>query len=271
MNSATKEKFTTGEFAKYFGIKKDTLFYYDKIDLFKPEIKDTNGYRYYTSKQLDMFWAIHSLRYLGMPIKQLKNYFSSPSLLMFEELATNQLSKIQKELKHLQDISFWLENLKSIVNEISMITYNHVYFEYQDEDFIIYSQKIKNSTTNNHYWLEAHNQFYKNLNINGPIQIGSLINLNDIKKGDYKKIDRLFIRMKKENATILPNGMYAIYYYQGPFENVETIYSSMINTIDKKGYEVKGDFFEEYLINSLYTNDENKYVTRISCPVKQKV
>ncbi len=28
--------FTTGEFAKRFGVKKDTLLYYDKIDLFKP-------------------------------------------------------------------------------------------------------------------------------------------------------------------------------------------------------------------------------------------
>ena len=33
-----KEKyFTTGEFAKYFGIRKDTLFYYDRIGLFRPE------------------------------------------------------------------------------------------------------------------------------------------------------------------------------------------------------------------------------------------
>ena len=39
-----KEKyFTTGEFAAYFGIRKDTLFYYDRIGLFQPEGVGDNG------------------------------------------------------------------------------------------------------------------------------------------------------------------------------------------------------------------------------------
>ncbi|MEK4207855.1 MULTISPECIES: MerR family DNA-binding transcriptional regulator [Paenibacillus] len=54
--------FYTGEFAKLFGIKKDTLFYYDKIKLFQPAGISDNGYRYYTLQQLDTFWAIQSLR-----------------------------------------------------------------------------------------------------------------------------------------------------------------------------------------------------------------
>lgn len=34
MNRRDKKLYTTGEFAKKFNIKKDTLFYYDKIGLF---------------------------------------------------------------------------------------------------------------------------------------------------------------------------------------------------------------------------------------------
>lgn len=44
-------KFTVGEFAKLHNMKKQTLIFYDKIDLFKPEIiNKNNGYRYYTPK-----------------------------------------------------------------------------------------------------------------------------------------------------------------------------------------------------------------------------
>ena len=33
-----KTYFTTGEFAKLFGIKKQTLFYYDQCGIFKPDL-----------------------------------------------------------------------------------------------------------------------------------------------------------------------------------------------------------------------------------------
>ena len=46
---------TTGEFAKLTGVTKHTLFYYDKIGLFSPEIKKENGYRLYSFEQLEVF------------------------------------------------------------------------------------------------------------------------------------------------------------------------------------------------------------------------
>ncbi len=42
-----KTYFTTGEFAKLFGIKKQTLFYYYQCGIFKPDLTGENGYRYY--------------------------------------------------------------------------------------------------------------------------------------------------------------------------------------------------------------------------------
>ena len=46
---------TTGQFAKIVRVSKDTLFYYDKIGLFKPEIVSKNGYRYYSYNQYYTF------------------------------------------------------------------------------------------------------------------------------------------------------------------------------------------------------------------------
>ena len=47
--------FTTGEFARITGVTKHTLFHYDDIGLFSPEIKQDNGYRYYSVGQLEVF------------------------------------------------------------------------------------------------------------------------------------------------------------------------------------------------------------------------
>ena len=52
MKRKDENLYTTGAFAKYFGIKKDTLFYYDEIGLFSPAFIGENGYRYYTASQI---------------------------------------------------------------------------------------------------------------------------------------------------------------------------------------------------------------------------
>lgn len=74
-----EKKYTTGEFAEYFGIKKDTLFYYDKIKLFYLAGIKANGYRYYTSSRIGTFWTLLSFREIGVPVKVLQKYFREPS------------------------------------------------------------------------------------------------------------------------------------------------------------------------------------------------
>ena len=49
---------TTGEFARRMGVTKNTLFHYDNIGLFLPEIVDTNDYRYYSIYQMEVFDTI---------------------------------------------------------------------------------------------------------------------------------------------------------------------------------------------------------------------
>lgn len=66
-----KITYSTGEFASHFGIKKDTLFYYDKINLFSPAGVMENGYRYYTASQIEPFRTLLSFRELNVPIKNL--------------------------------------------------------------------------------------------------------------------------------------------------------------------------------------------------------
>ena len=51
--------FSIGEVARYQKISKQTLIFYDKIGLFRPDYVDPgNGYRYYSAKQLDYLDAI---------------------------------------------------------------------------------------------------------------------------------------------------------------------------------------------------------------------
>ena len=87
--------FSTGEFAKLCNVNKKTLFHYDEIGLFKPEIVKENGYRYYSIYQLEIFDMIYTLRDLGVPLKEIKSNFLNIKL-MKSKMKLNYLDENKK-------------------------------------------------------------------------------------------------------------------------------------------------------------------------------
>ena len=93
---------TTGEFARRMGVTKNTLFHYDNIGLFLPEIVDTNDYRYYSIYQMEVFDTIIILKEMGMPLNEIKEFMDhrSPESLM--ELFEKEDKKITEQIKRLK-------------------------------------------------------------------------------------------------------------------------------------------------------------------------
>ncbi|MCY8514192.1 MerR family transcriptional regulator [Bacillus atrophaeus] len=271
MNRKNLKTFYTGEFAKRFGIKKDTLFYYDKINLFKPAGISDNGYRYYTMQQLDTFWAIHSLRSLNFPIKELKNYFSAPSSEKLTKLAKDQLLKVEEEIKNLQEIHWLLSEIMSRSEEIKNATLGEVVIVELPEEPVIYSApNPRNSDTSNEEWSYDYEVFLEQTGLKGPASIGSVISEEDILHGRFKRVERLFTRIKIPNAKIKPAGLYAILYHKGTYESIPGAYPFLLNEISNRGFRVSGNAYEEYLIDTLATNNEADFVTKISLAVNYK-
>lgn len=71
--------FTSGELANLYKIPKQTLLYYDKIDLLKPDFISSNGYRHYNINQYLTLEIIINLRNLDIPIVEIKEYLESRS------------------------------------------------------------------------------------------------------------------------------------------------------------------------------------------------
>ncbi len=70
---------TTGDFAKLCGVTKHTLFHYDEVGVFSPDVVDLNGYRYYSVVQIEVFQVIKMLKDVGMPLKEIKSYLDNRS------------------------------------------------------------------------------------------------------------------------------------------------------------------------------------------------
>ena len=113
--------YSIGDVSRITGLSKDTLRYYDKINLLKPGYIDaSNHYRYYT---YDQFWQIDIIiccRKLNIPIQKIREILQSKD----NDEVVNLMKEHQKEALYLsdyykrvaEDIDWYAKKSKQIQN-----------------------------------------------------------------------------------------------------------------------------------------------------------
>ena len=96
-----REYLTTGEFAELFGVKKQTMFHYDDMGIFRPEIVGENGYRYYSYDQMETCSIILMLRELGLSIAEIRDQIESRSPEALVELLDSKGEEIDAKIRRL--------------------------------------------------------------------------------------------------------------------------------------------------------------------------
>lgn len=269
MNENNIKTFTTGEFAKRFGIKKDTLFYYDRIGLFKPAGVKDNGYRYYTVPQLDVFWMLQSLRDLNFPLNTLEHYINAPSPKELIALSKEQISRVNEEIKKLEQIHWLLNNVVTYTEEALMAPLDEIILMELPDELVLYSDPFPfENAISDEEWFDFTDCFLKKADIKGPAYVGSVINQEDLRAGIFGKIDRLFVRRANTNSKLKPAGLYAVVYHQGPYTSASEAYTSLLSKLNEQGLTICGDAYEEYLLDKLAVEHTNDFMTKISIAVK---
>lgn len=97
-----KKFYTISEIADFFNISRQTLIYYDKIDIFKPAfISSDNGYRYYSREQFSELSFIISLKNSGFSLNNIKEYFKSRNPKESLEFLTEKRKDIDRKIREL--------------------------------------------------------------------------------------------------------------------------------------------------------------------------
>lgn len=92
------------EFSKLTGLSKETLRYYAETGLLEPAyIHPDNRYRYYDDGSYFLALLLNKLRVLGFTIQEMKTVMEDESFAHLEDLLIGKRTKIQNEIKHLQE------------------------------------------------------------------------------------------------------------------------------------------------------------------------
>ncbi|MDO7977475.1 MerR family transcriptional regulator [Oceanotoga teriensis] len=86
-----------GEISKFYGISTDTLRYYEKMGIVKPE-RNINGYRMYSMNQIWKINVITDLRKLGFPLKMIKEYLNNRSIDNTKYFILEEMSRVDKKI-----------------------------------------------------------------------------------------------------------------------------------------------------------------------------
>lgn len=105
-----KQLYTTGQFANLCGVKKQTLFHYDDIDLLKPARVDDNGYRYYSHDQYQSFLLISCLKEAGMSLLDIKEYLNEADNEKRRQTVEVRLAALDSRIAYLMNVRKILAN-----------------------------------------------------------------------------------------------------------------------------------------------------------------
>jgi len=85
-----------GEFAEMAGVTVRTLHHYDELGLLRPAAKSEAGYRLYTLGDLSRLTQISALRFIGMPLKDIKEVLDGKVLALASALQLQRSIMLRK-------------------------------------------------------------------------------------------------------------------------------------------------------------------------------
>lgn len=275
MTELKKIYFSTGKFAKLCGISKKTLFYYDEIDLFKPEKILPNGYRLYSNAQIELLNAIYTLKDVGMNLKEIKEFIDKRNPKDIINILNFEVNELKKEITRLELKKQNLLNKIKIINE-GENSNSDIYIETQEEEYLIFSKKLNNEEDFfdlQEYLCHLTYCFDNNLNIGYPT--GITVSKENLEKDSFTEYEKYFTKVNKDSSiqdiVVKKKGKYVVGYSKGYYDKTPIVYKRIFNFLNKNNLTISGCSYEQVLIDEFVTPNIDDYIIKISIPVKDKI
>ncbi len=266
-----KNLFSIGELSKQQNISRQTLIFYDKIGLFTPAYVDpSNGYRYYTSNQLDYLDTICIMKKIGFSLEEIKSHMKSYTIDNSIVALRNQLDVINRQIEELQTTKSRvehrcreLEHIVSIKDDIERVTVEKAPHRY------ILLEKVSPPYSLGDVSLATKKCFVRSFGEKLPVyfQSGAIIPYEKIQSKKYTEASFAFVPIEKtENIPgirELPAKKCVCAYHVGDYASTGTSYERILEYCRKNGIKIISDSYEFAVNDYLSTGNENEYVTKI--------
>ena len=263
-----KNMFSVGELARYQDISRQTLIFYDRIDLFKPAYIADNGYRYYSVEQVDYLDTILLLKKIGFSLDEIREHMESYRAEDSREVLSAQIGNIEKKIEELQLIKNRLEHKVIQLERVEKDIPLEPFTSEQKEIYLLYEQ-VKPPRDRKAIAIATKKCYAEALSENLPVffQSGVSIPLEQIEKGNYLDASISYLLSDRipgrKNIRKLPRGKVAEIYHRGDYYEIASTYRKLVDYCHENNLRIVSDSYE-FIINDYITSrDQNEYLTKI--------
>ncbi len=273
-----KHQFLIGELAALFQISTDTLRYYDRIDLIKPDVVGENGYRYYSLRNFFKLSRILFLKDLDIPLEEVKGYMDDKNTeKLIKMLHQKQLDLDQKiqsclnlKMKIQQKLDL-LESSKTASERIFLKQLPVRYALYMASANFRESQEIKTT-------LKTYSRYLKFSSWITEGQIYTSVSEKQLQARDYQHFQYIFeipyVEMEDLNAqtplTVIKAATYACMLFIGPYSDIDRHYDRLLDWIEMNDYEICGHSIEMNIVDYDFSDSDDEFVSELQIPIRKK-
>lgn len=261
--------YTISEFARLTGVKKQTLLWYDKIDLFKPSKIAPNGYRYYALNQFDLFSVIRSFKNIGMSLTEIKSIIQNRNPISSQKIFTQQLQKIKNDIVLQENLSASLQQRIKTIQDIQNLNTRVIQIEHQESQFLYRSRSFQAITPEEQaIEISKLTNFRYQTNQFGTA-LGGMVTKENLLTG--KTIYNYYyceVRAKDSNF-IKPSGTFLVGFHQGDYHETYQIYMAIRRYAHQHHFQLGDYSYEQSLIDETLSATPSSYITRVSVPLKE--
>ena len=267
-----KGLFSVNEFAKFARTTRDALLHYDKIGLLSPVTRGPNNYRFYSGRQLAVVNLIRTLQQLGMSLEEIKERRDRRTPELAEEVFTRQIEIIDARMNELARARRLLHSLQDSARSVENINELSLEIVYLPAEAIVLGSQNDYGDGRDAY--DALLRFYQEISEKYPgtdlnYPVWGFFSGERIMKRDWKWPDRYYF-YNPEGDCVRPASYYAVGYARGGYgQSGNFIYPRLLEFINRNGYEVHGDAYEEYPLNEIHILDDTNYLMRVMIEVKK--
>lgn len=272
MHKKNGKYLTTGEFAKLCKVNKQTLFYYDQIGLFSPVLKSEKGYRYYSIRQLELFFVIDLLKDLGMSLIEIQHYTQNKTPEGFLSLMYQKKEEIVKKRQEIETKEKIIEAKIALMEEAANIDFHQITLEQLPEVTLYISRNIKDITDEE--FIEVFSDFINELNeshLDTGYPIGSITKREQVLKGEFTNYSYLYIEQPNQREGHpyfrAVKGDFLIGYHIGDEKTIHKTYKLLFSEMEGLNLALGDYIFEEYIYDTVVKNHKEQFVTKIMIQV----
>ena len=239
-----KKFYTISELANFFQVSRQTLIYYDKINIFKPDYKDEeNGYRYYSRDRFSDFSFLLMLKNSGFSLNDIKKYFESTNPKESRIFLEDKLDEIDRKIKELENSKLEINKKVKELDKILDSKNPQPEIKELDEMFVI---KVDIDYPYDNLEFEKSIKKLKKLVSNErEIKFFSSIRKENLEKVQVSGANYLGIISKKENSNLkIEKNRYVSIIHADLYDKIYLSYLKLFEYIERNNFKIIGDSLE---------------------------